>query len=247
MQELLHSCRVCLRLTAGCFKCSVVSTSSPRLLNRASSTATYRENVSTTVRTRSFLLVASWSWRKSIAQTWFGPTASARSSAARVVQKLWSRNFFHKRAARGAPVLKPKAAPTVPPTSLISLRDRRIVLRGDRHEIGQDEILNRPVLDADMAHLGARHEAVIVLHPRPQPHRGEDALPEILRRALHGQRLRPTDRRNPHPHRPHEPLQRPRHRRDHPGGMTSAGKGEVTSQPLCATCITAPCARGFLE
>src|SRR6056297_1779655 len=166
--------RVCLRLTAGCFKCSVVSTSSPRLLNRASSTGTYRENVSTTVRTRSFLLVASWSWRKSIAQTWFGPTASARSSAARVVQKLWSRNFFHKRAARGAPVLKPKAAPTVPPTSLISLRDRRIVLRGDRHEIGQDEILNRPVLDADMAHLGAGHEAVIVLHPRPQRCRGPD-------------------------------------------------------------------------
>ena len=34
---------------------------------------------------------------------------------------------------------------------------------------------------------------------------------------------RPTDRRNPHPHRPHEPLQRPRHRRDRPRGMTSVG------------------------
>ena len=36
---------------------------------------------------------------------------------------------------------------------------------------------------------------------------------------------RPTDRRSPHPRRPHEPLQRPRNRRDHPRGMTSPGKG----------------------
>ena len=59
--------------------------------------------------------------------------------------------------------------------------------------------------------------------PRPQPDRGEDALPEILRRAHRRKRPRPPDRRNPHPHRTHEPLQRPRHRRDRPRGLTSAG------------------------
>ena len=55
-------------------------------------------------------------------------------------------------------------------------------------------------------------------------------LPEILRRAHRCERRRPTDRKNPNPHRPHEPLQRPRHRQDHPRGMTSVGQGEVMPQ-----------------
>lgn len=82
--------------------------------------------------------------------------------------------------------------------------------------------------------------------PRPKLDRGEDALPEILRGPFHGVRhcrsdqwremAHPglTDRRDPHPHSTHEPLQRPRHRRDRPRGMTSVGeeKSRVTRE-LC--------------
>ena len=48
--------------------------------------------------------------------------------------------------------------------------------------------------------------------------------------ARRRKRPRPPDRRNLHPRRPHEPLQRPRHRQDRPRGMTSVGKGQVTPQ-----------------
>ena len=72
--------------------------------------------------------------------------------------------------------------------------------------------------------------------PRPQPDRGEDALPEILRRAHCRKRPRTSGRRNPHPHRTHEPLQRPPHRRDHPRGLTvSGGRGSHASGGSCAT------------
>lgn len=37
---------------------------------------------------------------------------------------------------------------------------------------------------------------------------GKDAMPQVLRRAHRRERPRPPDRRNPHPRRPHEPLQR---------------------------------------
>ena len=67
--------------------------------------------------------------------------------------------------------------------------------------------------------------------PRPKPDRGENALPQILWRAHRRSRPRPTDRRNPNPHRPHEPLQRPLHQRDRPRGLTSAGQGAVMPQP----------------
>ncbi len=39
------------------------------------------------------------------------------------------------------------------------------------------------------------------------------------------QTARPPDRRDPHPRRPHQPLQCIRHRRDRPRRLTSAGKG----------------------
>ncbi len=39
---------------------------------------------------------------------------------------------------------------------------------------------------------------------------------------------RPPDRRNPDPCRPHQPLQRPRHRRDRPRGLTPTGKADVS-------------------
>ena len=45
----------------------------PKEGNAASSTGENREKVSTTVSTRIFRPVASWSWRKSIAQTSLGP------------------------------------------------------------------------------------------------------------------------------------------------------------------------------
>jgi hypothetical protein len=76
--------------------------------------------------------------------------------------------------------------------------------------------------------------------PRPKPDRGEpshglranhcramDAVPQILRRAHRRSRPRPTNRRNPNPHRTHEPLQRPRHRRDHPRGLKLKRKGAL--------------------
>jgi hypothetical protein len=47
--------------------------------------------------------------------------------------------------------------------------------------------------------------------PRPQPRRNQDALPQGLRRTHRRERSRTLDRRHSHPHRPHEPLQRPRH------------------------------------
>ena len=45
--------------------------------------------------------------------------------------------------------------------------------------------------------------------PRPKPRRGEDAMPQVVRRAHRRKRPRPTDRRDPHPHCAHEPLQPP--------------------------------------
>ena len=52
-----------------------------------------------------------------------------------------------------------------------------------------------------------------------------------------GERImaRDPDRRNPHPHRTHEPFQRPRHRRDRPCGLTSVGeRGDHPSAEICA-------------
>lgn len=47
-----------------------------------------------------------------------------------------------------------------------SLRDRCVVLSGNGFQSGEDEMLHRAVLDPHMAHLGVRHVAVIVFHPR---------------------------------------------------------------------------------
>ncbi len=66
--------------------------------------------------------------------------------------------------------------------------------------------------------------------PRPEPDRGQDALPEGLRRTHNCERPRPPDRRNPDPRRLDEPLLSPRHRRDRPRGMTLTGKEDVTPQ-----------------
>ncbi|MPL73713.1 hypothetical protein SDC9_19519 [bioreactor metagenome] len=41
-------------------------------------------------------------------------------------------------------------------------------------EVGDDEVLNRRILDADMAHLGPRHELVVRLHPGAQRPRRPD-------------------------------------------------------------------------
>ena len=60
--------------------------------------------------------------------------------------------------------------------------------------------------------------------------RATDAVPQSLRRGHRRKATRQLDRRNPDPHRPHQPLQRPRHSRDHSRVLTSAGKGEVMPQ-----------------
>ena len=62
--------------------------------------------------------------------------------------------------------------------------------------------------------------------------RATDALPQGLRRAHRSERPRPPNRRNPDPHRPHEPLHRPRYRRDRSRRLTLAGKGELMPQSL---------------
>lgn len=66
------------------------------------------------------------------------------------------------------------------------------------------------------------------LIPRPQPRSRQDAVPQVLRRAHRRKRPRPPDRRNPHPHCTHEPLQCPRHRRDPARGLNLKGKGAIT-------------------
>jgi hypothetical protein len=58
----------------------------------------------------------------------------------------------------------------------------------------------------------------------------KNAAPQRLRRAHRGKTRLQPDRRNPDPHHPHQPLQRPRHSQDHSNGLTSAGKGEVMPQ-----------------
>ena len=70
--------------------------------------------------------------------------------------------------------------------------------------------------------------------PRPQPDRGQDVLPESVRREDRRARPRPTDRRDPHPCRPHEPLQRPRHRRGRARALKPTGKGKGTPQARVA-------------
>ncbi len=66
--------------------------------------------------------------------------------------------------------------------------------------------------------------------PRLQPHRGEDAMPQSLRRTHRCTQPRPTDRGNPLPHHHHKPLQRPRHSRDRTRGLKLKGKGSITPQ-----------------
>lgn len=66
--------------------------------------------------------------------------------------------------------------------------------------------------------------------PRPQPRRGQDAMSQVLRRTHRRERPRPPNRRNPHPRRTHQPLQRPRHSRDRPRGLSLKGKGEAPPQ-----------------
>ena len=56
------------------------------------------------------------------------------------------------------------------------------------------------------------------------------ARPQSLRRTHRRQRPRPPNRRNPDTLRPDQPLQRIRHRRDHPRGVKPKGKGAVTPQ-----------------
>ena len=81
----------------------------------------------------------------------------------------------------------------------------------------------------------ARHSALrpgaletLVRISRSKPDRSDDALPQVLRGTHRRKRPGSPDRRDPHPHRPHEPLLCPRHRRDRPRGPKPAGKGEVT-------------------
>lgn len=57
----------------------------------------------------------------------------------------------------------------------------------------------------------------------PKSHRCEDARPQIIRR----EERRPPTRRNPHPYRHHEPLQRPRPSRDRTRCLKSQGKGQT--------------------
>ena len=66
--------------------------------------------------------------------------------------------------------------------------------------------------------------------PCPKPDRGEYPVPQSLRRAHRSKESRQPDRRNVDPHHPHQPLQLPRHSRDHSRGLTTAGKGEVMPQ-----------------
>ena len=66
---------------------------------------------------------------------------------------------------------------------------------------------------AGNAALRAGDLETMVRLSRPKPDRGQDAVPQGLRREDRLTRPRPPDRRNPHPHRTHEPLQRTRHRR----------------------------------
>ena len=56
------------------------------------------------------------------------------------------------------------------------------------------------------------------------------ARPQSLRRTHRSKTPGLPNRRNPDPRRPHQPLQRTRHRRDRPHGLTSMGKGEVIPQ-----------------
>lgn len=78
---------------------------------------------------------------------------------------------------------------------------------------------------------------------RPKPDRGANTLPEILRQAHDGTRpdrqtaeiqiriLRSLSRTDGVRLLSHAPRQRPRHRRDHPRGMTQMGKGQTRLTP----------------
>jgi hypothetical protein len=108
-------------------------------------------------------------------------------------------------------------------TAIIPIRKKRSAMEGGLP--GREGAQRNPPRDA-LLWQGIL-EAVDRI-PHTQPRRGKDALPQILRRAHRCKRSRTPDRRNPHPHCPHQPLQRARHRRDRPRGMTSVGQGAVT-------------------
>jgi len=65
---------------------------------------------------------------------------------------------------------------------------------------------------------------------RPKSGRGQDELPEALRREDHVTRPRLPDRRNPDPHRHHEPLLGPWQSRDRSRLLTKGGKGNSHAQ-----------------
>lgn len=65
------------------------------------------------------------------------------------------------------------------------------------------------------------------LIPRAKPDLGENALPQSLRRTHSRKRPRTPNRRNPDPHRTHEPLLSPRHRQDRSRGLKHTEKGEA--------------------
>ena len=62
---------------------------------------------------------------------------------------------------------------------------------------------------------------------RPKSDRGPDAPPQSLRRAHRLPRPRPPSRRDPHPHRPPEPLLSPGPGRDHARRLNQRGKGQA--------------------
>ena len=68
-------------------------------------------------------------------------------------------------------------------------------------------------------------------HPCPKPDRSPDAPPQSRRQAHRPQRPRPPDRRDPHPHRPDDPLLRPRQGQDRaPTKPQGKGRGSAPAR-----------------
>ncbi len=166
-----------------------------------------------------------WPWMRRLGTfgRWRSPPG-ARVTA-RCCRACWRRSRPASRSALSLPMALTIPARATRPSSggvpLPSCRSARMVVPGRRIAPPQGQG-TRP---SEPPGVSAEPSGSAGPATTPGVDRGQEAMPQRLRRAHRLTRPRPPDRRDPHLHSPDEPLHRPRHRRNRTRRLNPKGKG----------------------